>query len=159
MTIATIKTKIQAPAKQNDKAKRSRVAKSFKKGELVIEEGSLSSDAYIIELGSVEVSKRLPGGKIQVITKLGKNGIFGEMGLIDQLPRSATVMALEDCRISVITPDTFNSLAKRNPKALMPILKVLAKRLRNTLRIIEGVDEQKPQSQALIAGNIQGDFS
>jgi CRP-like cAMP-binding protein len=159
MTIATIKTKIQAPAKQNDKAKRSRVAKSFKKGELVIKEGSLSSDAYIIELGSVEVSKRLPGGKIQVITKLGKNGIFGEMGLIDQLPRSATVMALEDCRISVITPDTFNSLAKRNPKALMPILKVLAKRLRNTLRIIEGVDEQKPQSQALIAGNIQGDFS
>ena len=159
MTIETIKTKIQAPAKQNDKAKRSRVAKSFKKGELVIKEGLLSSDAYIIELGSVEVSKRLPGGKIQVITKLGKNGIFGEMGLIDQLPRSATVMALEDCRISVITPDTFNSLAKRNPKALMPILKVLAKRLRNTLRIIEGVDEQKPQSQALIAGNIQGDFS
>ena len=154
MTIETIKTKIQAPAKQNDKAKRSRVAKSFKKGELVIEEGSLSSDAYIIELGSVEVSKRLPGGKIQVITKLGKNGIFGEMGLIDQLPRSATVMALEDCRISVITPDTFNSLAKRNPKALMPILKVLAKRLRNTLRIIEGVDEQKPQSQTLVAGNI-----
>ena len=154
MTIATIKTKIQAPAKQNDKAKRNRVAKSFKKGELVIEEGSLSSDAYIIELGSVEVSKRLPGGKIQVITKLGKNGIFGEMGLIDQLPRSATVMALEDCRISVITPDTFNSLAKRNPKALMPILKVLAKRLRNTLRIIEGVDEQKPQSQTLVAGNI-----
>ena len=159
MTIATIKTKIQAPAKQNDKAKRSRVAKSFKKGELVIKEGLLSSDAYIIELGSVEVSKRLPGGKIQLITKLGKNGIFGEMGLIDQLPRSATVMALEDCRISVITPDTFNSLAKRNPKALMPILKVLAKRLRNTLRIIEGVDEQKPQSQALIAVNIQGDFS
>ena len=154
MTIATIKTKIQAPAKQNDKAKRSRVAKSFKKGELVIKEGLLSSDAYIIELGSVEVSKRLPGGKIQVITKLGKNGIFGEMGLIDQLPRSATVMALEDCRISVITPDTFNSLAKRNPKALMPILKVLAKRLRNTLRIIEGVDEQKPQSQTLVAGNI-----
>ena len=129
-------------------------AKSFKKGELIIEEGSLSGDAYIIELGSVEVSKRLPGGKIQVITKLDKNDIFGEMGLIDQLPRSATVMALEDCRISVITPDTFNSLAKRNPKALMPILKVLAKRLRNTLRIIEDFDEQKPQSQTVVAGNI-----
>ncbi|MFT4578983.1 MAG: CRP/FNR family cyclic AMP-dependent transcriptional regulator [Nitrospinales bacterium] len=129
-------------------------AKSFKKGEIIIEEGSLSNDAYIIELGSVEVSKRLPGGKIQVITKLDKNDIFGEMGLIDQLPRSATVKALEDCKISVMTPDTFNSLAKRNPKALMPILKVLAKRLRNTLRIIENVDEQKPQSQAVVAGNI-----
>ncbi len=72
-------------------------AKSFKKGEIIIEEGSLSSDAYIIESGSVEVSKKLPGGKTQVITKLDKNDIFGEMGLIDQLPRSATVKALEDC--------------------------------------------------------------
>ena len=47
-------------------------AKSFKKDEIIIEEGSLSSDAYIIESGSVEVSKRLPGGKIQVITKLDR---------------------------------------------------------------------------------------
>jgi len=129
-------------------------AKNFKKGEIIIEEGSLSNDAYIIELGSVEVSKKLPGGKIQVITKLDRNDIFGEMGLIDKLPRSATVKALEDCSISIMTPDTFNSLAKRNPKALMPILKVLAKRLRNTLKIIEDVDEQKPHSQAVVAGNI-----
>jgi CRP/FNR family transcriptional regulator, cyclic AMP receptor protein len=129
-------------------------AKNFKKGELIIEEGSLSNDAYIIELGSVEVSKKLPGGKIQVITKLDKNDIFGEMGLIDQLPRSATVRALEDCRISVMTPDTFNSLAKKNPKALMPILKVLAKRLRDTLRILEDVDGRKSQSQTVVAGNI-----
>ncbi len=129
-------------------------AKSFKKGEIIIEEGSLSNDAYIIEIGSVEVSKKLPGGKVQVITTLDRNDIFGEMGLIDQLPRSATVRALEDCSISIMTPDTFNSLAKRNPKALMPILKVLAKRLRNTLKIIEDVDEQKPTSQAVVAGNI-----
>ena len=120
--------------------------KSFKKGEIIFEEGSLGNDAYIIELGSVEVSKRLPGGKIQVITKLDKNDIFGEIALIDQRPRSATVKAIEDCGVSIMTPDTFNSLAKRNPKALMPILKVLAKRLRNTLKIIEAVDEQKPQS-------------
>ena len=119
--------------------------KSFKKGEVIIEEGSPSKDAYIIELGSVEVSKRSESGNIQVLTKLDKNDIFGEMGMIDQLPRSATVRALEDCSISVMTPDTFNLLAKRNPKALMPILKVLAKRLRNTLKIIEDANEQKPQ--------------
>jgi CRP/FNR family transcriptional regulator, cyclic AMP receptor protein len=129
-------------------------AKSFKKGEVIIEEGSHSSDAYIIESGSVEVSKKLPGGKIQVITKLDKNDIFGEMGLIDQLPRSATIRALEDCSIVVMTPDTFNSLAKRNPKALMPILKVLAKRLRNTLKVIEEVDDKNSYSQAVVAGNI-----
>ena len=117
--------------------------KSFKKGEVIIEEGSSSKDAYIIELGSVEVSKISESGNIQVLTKLDKNDIFGEMGMIDQLPRSATVRALEDCSISVMTPDTFNLLAKRNPKALMPILKVLARRLRNTLKIIEDANEQK----------------
>ena len=119
--------------------------KSFKKGEVIIEEGSPSKDAYIIELGSVEVSKRSKSGNIQVLTKLDKNDIFGEMGLIDQLPRSATVRALEDCSVSVMTPDNFNLIAKKNPKALMPILKVLAKRLRNTLKIIEDANEQKPQ--------------
>ncbi|MBC8285776.1 MAG: cyclic nucleotide-binding domain-containing protein [Nitrospinae bacterium] len=130
------------------------INKKFNKGEVIIEEGSLSTGAYIIDSGSVEVSKKLPNGSIQVITKLDKNDIFGEMGLIDQLPRSATVRALEDCSISIMTPDTFNSLAKRNPKALMPILKVLAKRLRNTLKIIEEVEDPKPQHQTAIAGNI-----
>ena len=126
----------------------------FNKDDVIIEEGSLSNDAYIIESGSVEVSKILPDGKIQIITKLDKNDIFGEMGLIDQLPRSATVRALEDCSVSVMTPDDFNSIAKKNPKALMPILKVLAKRLRNVLKTIEKVDGQNPQNQVLVAGNI-----
>jgi hypothetical protein len=59
-------------------------------------------------------------------------------------------MDLEDSSTSVMTPDTFNSVAKRNSKALMPILKVLVKRLRNTLKIIGGIDEQKPDSQASV---------
>lgn len=128
--------------------------KNYRKGEVIIEEGSISSGAYIIESGKVEVSKKLPNGKSQIIGILDRNDIFGEMGLIDQLPRSATVKALEDSCISVMTPDNFNSLARRNPKALMPILKVLAKRLRNTLKIIEDVDEQKPQNHTVVAGNI-----
>ena len=87
--------------------------KSFKKGEIIIEEGSLSNDDYIIEIGSVEASKRLPAGKIQVINKLDKKDIIGEIGLIDQLTRSATVKALEDCRTSIMIPDIFNSLEKK----------------------------------------------
>ncbi len=128
--------------------------KVYRKGEVIIEEGSLSSGAYIIESGKVEVSKKMPNGKSQIIGILDKNDIFGEMGLIDQLPRSATVRALEDSCVSIMTLDNFNSLAKRNPKALMPILKVLAKRLRSTLKIIEDFDEQKSENQAVVAGNI-----
>jgi CRP/FNR family transcriptional regulator, cyclic AMP receptor protein len=123
--------------------------KYFKKGEEIIKEGMLSDCAYIIDAGKVEVSKKLQNGKKQIISLLNENDIFGEMGLIDGFPRSATVMALEDCTISIMTKGAFNSLAEHNPQALMPILKVLAKRLRSTLKMVEDLQESKSTPQHL----------
>jgi CRP/FNR family transcriptional regulator, cyclic AMP receptor protein len=123
--------------------------KYFKKGEEIIKEGMLSDCAYIIDAGQVEVSKLRPNGEKQIIGVLNENDIFGEMGLIDGFPRSATVVALEDCTISIMTQEGFNSLAQHNPEALMPILKVLAKRLRATLTLVEDLQEGKPTSQHL----------
>ena len=120
----------------------------FKKGTKIIEEGTLSDCAYIIESGRVQVSKTLSSGEEQIVGILEENDIFGEMSLIDSLPRSATVLALEDCMISVMTQETFNHLAQHNPEALMPILKVLAKRLRSTLALVESLQEGKPPPSA-----------
>ena len=117
--------------------------KYFKKGAKIIEEGTLSDCAYIIESGRVQVSKIMSNGEEQVIGILEENDIFGEMSLIDSLPRSATVLALEDCTISVMTPEIFNSLSKHNPEALMPILKILASRLRKVLNILERAEGQE----------------
>ncbi|HIK57647.1 MAG TPA: cyclic nucleotide-binding domain-containing protein [Nitrospinaceae bacterium] len=108
----------------------------FKKGENIIEEGTLGDCAYIIEQGSVEVSKFTPHGEKQVLGVLEKSEIFGEMGLIDGLPRSATVTALENCVMSVCSRETFNSLADHNPESLLPIFKVLVRRLRSTLSLV-----------------------
>ena len=90
-----------------------------------------------------------PEGKRRIISVLGDGDIVGEMGLIDGLPRSATVTALEDCTISVLSPEVFNSLAQHNPQALMPILKVLSTRLRATLKLVDdiqagNVDKKSP---------------
>ena len=120
----------------------------FKKGKKIIEEGTLSDCAYIIESGRVQVSKTLNNGKEQIIGILEENDIFGEMSLIDSLPRSATVLALEDCTISVMTQETFNHLAQHNPQSLMPMLRVLAKRLRSTLALVENLQEGKPPPPA-----------
>ena len=117
--------------------------KYFKKGAKIIEEGTLSDCAYLIESGRVQVSKTMSNGEEQVIGILEENDIFGEMSLIDSLPRSATVLALEDCTISVMTPEIFNSLSKHNPEALMPILKILASRLRKVLNILERAEGQE----------------
>ena len=110
---------------------------SFKKGEEIVEEGALGDCAYIIEQGSVEVSKLTPYGEKQVLAVLEKSEIFGEMGLIDGLPRCATVTALENCVMSVCSKETFNNLADHNPESLLPIFKVLVRRLRSTLTLVE----------------------
>jgi len=111
----------------------------FKPNTDVIKEGDLGDCAYIVDAGSLEVSKINDQNNKQVLGRLKENDIFGELGLIDGLPRSATVTALEDCTIKVLTKDSFNSLAKNRPEALMPIFKVLASRLRSTLKQVIGV--------------------
>ncbi len=102
---------------------------SFKQGEVIIRQGSYETCAYIIESGRVEVSI-VVNDKKTVFAVLGKKQIFGEMGLMDDRPRSATVTALEDTEVSVIDRKAFNEQLTRNPKILFPIIKALFERLR-----------------------------
>jgi len=121
---------------------------TFKKGEDIIEEGTLGDCAYIVEQGSVEVSKLSPQGQLQVLGVFVKSEIFGEMGLIDGLPRSATVTAREDCVMSVCSQETFNNLADHNPESLIPIFKVLVGRLRSTLALVETLQQNNGNSNS-----------
>jgi len=107
----------------------------YKKGETIIREGERSDCAYIMESGTAEVYKSVANDQQQFVGVLVRDDIFGELGLIDGLPRSATVKALEHCQLQKLPQETFVSLGKNNPQALMPILKILANRLRNTLRV------------------------
>ena len=124
---------------------------NFKKGEDIIEEGTVGDCAYIIEEGSVEVSKLSPHGRKQILGVLEKSEIFGEMGLIDGLPRSATVTALEDCVMSVCSQETFNNLADHNPESLIPIFKVLVRRLRSTLELVGTVQKKNNGTGSSVA--------
>lgn len=118
-------------------------ALKYKKGEPIFCEGDKSGCAYIIEFGSVEVYKSLPNGERQFLGVLSQGDIFGELGLIDGLPRSATVRALDNCRIRKISGETFALLAKKNPRALVPILKILTSRLRQTLRMVDNLENKR----------------
>ena len=53
------------------------------------------------------------------------------------------ISALEDCSISVMTQEAFNSLAQHNAQALMPTLKIFAKRLRSNLWLVEDLKDRK----------------
>ena len=110
------------------------MTRKIKKGTVVFSEGNFSDTACIIETGTFEVTKKSQGGAQKVIGILKRNDIFGEMGILDGLPRSATVTALEDCQVTVVTKEDFDNLSRRNPNALMPILKVMSMRLRRALK-------------------------
>ncbi|PIQ97943.1 MAG: hypothetical protein COV67_01510 [Nitrospinae bacterium CG11_big_fil_rev_8_21_14_0_20_56_8] len=109
---------------------------TVKKGDIIFREGNFSDCAFIIEKGLFEVSKTDEEGKKKVIGALHTGDIFGEMGLIDGKPRSATVIALEDGRISILSRESFEALAERKPESLMPLLRVLSIRLRDTLQLV-----------------------
>ena len=114
------------------------IKRNIKKGEVIFNEGNFSDCAYIIEKGKVEILEGMADGRKRTLGILKAQDMFGEMGLIDGMPRSATARALEDSVVHVLTRETFDSLLKSNPEALMPILKVLSVRLRETLDLLKG---------------------
>ncbi len=109
--------------------------RNLKKGETVFAQGSPSDCAFIISSGSVEIIENTLEGQ-KVIGQLTENEIFGEMGLIDGKPRSATAVALEDSVVFIMTQISFDKLAREKPEALLPILKVLSGRLRETMNLM-----------------------
>ena len=102
---------------------------------MVFKAGSPSDCAYLIEAGTFEVFYLDKHGDKQVIGVLDQDDIFGEMGLIDGKPRSATVKALSKSKVTVLSQECFNSLEDLNPQALMPLLKVLTARVREAFSL------------------------
>ncbi len=113
--------------------------KTFRKGDNIIDKDSSGTCAYIIESGKVEVSDLVNNEKA-ILAILGEKQIFGEMGLVEDKPRSATVTAIEDVRLAVISRDNFNELFEKNPKALLPIIKSLFERLRTANKMLTSKD-------------------
>ena len=109
--------------------------RNLKKGEPIFTQGSPSDCAFIISSGSVEITENTLEGQ-KIIGQLTENEIFGEMGLIDGKPRSATARAIEDSVVFIMTQISFDKLAREKPEALLPILKVLSGRLRETMNLM-----------------------
>lgn len=107
----------------------------FKKGDEIIKEGSHGTWAYIINSGSVEVSTMINDQK-SVLTTLGVKQIFGEMGLIEDKPRSATITAIEDTELQLISRGSFKNLFSKDPTVILPIVRALFERLRIASKMV-----------------------
>lgn len=97
----------------------------YRAGDTIVTEGTTGVGFYLILDGSAEVRKK---GK--VLATLSKGKFFGEMSLIDDMPRSADVVAIQPTKCWAITSWSFAALVKVHPDLALSMLKEVVKRLR-----------------------------
>ncbi len=102
--------------------------------EIVFREGDAASYLGLVVEGSLDVLKELSEGGYQELAVLTPGNTFGEMSLIDSLPRSATVLAREDSQLFFLTDDNFYSLIEEAPRVGVKILMTTARHLSERLR-------------------------
>lgn len=106
--------------------------KSFEPGELIVEEGQTGNGLYVIVSGSVEVLKGDLSETPQILAKRGVGDVFGEMALLGEWPRTASVRALDTVDCLGIDRWVFLSQLERQPKVTIRMLQILAQRLRDS---------------------------
>ncbi len=104
--------------------------RTFQAGETIVREGEQGDAAYIIVAGSCEIQKDLPGS-VETLQTIGPGAVFGEMAILTEGPRTATVVAVEKTVVMVVT----SAILEQEMEALKPwmatLLKSLAARFRD----------------------------
>lgn len=101
----------------------------YQTNELIFEAGDPSEFAYIIRTGQVEILRDYPENPLRLAV-LGAGDVFGEMGLVDERPRSLTARAISETHLSTVTRDEFVDLLLNNPNDALKYLRMFFERLR-----------------------------
>ena len=113
-----------------------RFLKHFPKGTVLFNEGDEGEDMYIIRSGKVAIRKRVPHGDI-VVAVLEKGDFFGEMAMLEHIPRTAGAEMVEDGDLICINSETFGDMVKTNPEIAVRMLRKYSLRLRETTKQLE----------------------
>jgi CRP-like cAMP-binding protein len=105
---------------------------TFKKDETLIEQGERGVGLYIVVSGEVKIVKKTAGGDELEVAFHGSGDFFGEMAVLDNAPRSASVIAVVDTECLFLSAWDFKARMKLHPEIAMEILPVVVKRFRET---------------------------
>lgn len=121
----------------------------FEEGEVILREGEAGETAYVIDRGRVEATKDLEGRSIH-LAYVGAGEVFGEMSMIDDRPRSATITAVEHTVVQEVHRERFYEGLQSHPEVALNLLKVLFERLREAqttiLQLQKGDPKEPPPS-------------
>ena len=115
------------------------VTRKYPRYATILNDGDTTNAIYLITKGKVKVCKTSEAGKEVVIAVLSEGDHFGEMSLIDDKPRSASIVTKEACEFAVINKSDFERMLLANPQLGLSMMRGFCERLRAADRSIESL--------------------
>ena len=103
---------------------------TYPKNSILLNQGELSNSLFVVLEGRLKVFAIGAEGRQTLLAFLGPGDFVGELSLLDDGPRSATVQAVEDTQTLLVTQDVFNRFVESFPETLLPMLRMMSSRLR-----------------------------
>ena len=104
--------------------------REYPKGSVILFEADQGDTLYLVGAGQVKVVLIGEDGREVVLSVLGEGAFFGEMALLDDEPRSAHVIALDDSRLLLLRREDFRNRLRASPELAITLLRELSRRLR-----------------------------
>ena len=105
------------------------LVRDYHDGEVIFSEGDEGRDLFVIQRGAVRVSKKTAQGELQ-LAEFTKGDFFGDMALLQSVPRFATARAVGETRLLTIQPGGFLLKIRRDPTFAFEMLQQLSQRVR-----------------------------
>lgn len=125
-------------------------------GKVIFKEGEPGDQMYIIQDGSVRISKSI-AGKEHILAVLSKGDFFGEMAIVNQASRSATATAVGTVKLLAFNREGFISMIEKNARIALSIIDKLCRRLQQTNQQIQHL--VRKNEKGLIAMNLYYAFA
>lgn len=109
----------------------------YKPRETIVEKGDPARQLFVLLRGRAKVATRGADGSDTGLNVMGPGEVFGEIGILDGQPRSATVSTLEECEMAVLEVDAFRDFLAAHPSVGIKLLAVLAGRVRDLTTRLE----------------------
>ncbi len=119
----------------------------YKRNNMILMEEDAGDTLFILNQGSVKITRLSDDGREVILSILGDGDFFGEMSIFDGESRSANVIALEDSEVFVLKRGDFLDLLEKHPKIAIALLQELAIRLRRSDQQIEGLSLSDAESR------------
>lgn len=113
--------------------------RTFQAKQIILREGETGNEVYLIIAGKVVVTEKVGQGKghYKVLNSLGPGEIFGEMAMLENQPRSATLIAITPVKLLSLKADNFEMIFKSHPRWAFKILTALSKRINSAFKQVD----------------------